>query len=135
MSEEEEKSGRGFKVDDRRRFSSSGEPRSDAPAEEPEAPSSPRAEPGQAASGADAMPEMTFSAFMLGLSTQAFILLGEVVEENAPPADLPAAKQLIDILGMLQTKTKGNLDEAESTLLEHILYDLRMKYVQRARQK
>ena len=83
------------------------------------------------------MPEMNFSTFAIGLITQALILLGEVPDPSAPgaPADLAAAKQLIDILGILQAKTKGNLDEAEAGLLEHALYDLRMKFVQRSRSK
>ena len=47
--------------------------------------------------------------------------------------DLVAAKQLIDILGVLDDKTKGNLDAAEAALLTNVLYDLRLKYVEQAR--
>ena len=45
----------------------------------------------------------------------------------------PPARQIIDILGLLQDKTKGNLDSTEFSLLEGALYDLRMKYVERAK--
>ena len=48
--------------------------------------------------------------------------------------DLLAAQQLIDIIGMLKEKTRGNLDQDEQSLLEAILFELRMKYVERARQ-
>jgi len=43
------------------------------------------------------------------------------------------AQQLIDILGMLREKTRGNLDHDEQALLDAILFDLRMKYVEIAR--
>jgi hypothetical protein len=46
--------------------------------------------------------------------------------------DLVAARQIIDIIGMLRDKTQGNLDDAERALLDDALYDLRMKYVERA---
>lgn len=45
------------------------------------------------------------------------------------PKDLPAAKQIIDILGVLAEKTKGNLSDSEAKLLESLLYDLRVMYV------
>jgi hypothetical protein len=47
--------------------------------------------------------------------------------------DLPAAQQLIDIIAMLENKTRGNLDHDEQTMLEAILFELRMKYVERMR--
>lgn len=145
--EDEEKSGRGFKVEDRRRFSASGETReADAP-EEPTPPRDAPAEPTRTpphlaepappreAPGSAAFAELTFSTFVIGLSTQALVLLGEMPDPSsrALATDLPGAKQLIDILGILEAKTRGNLDEAEAGLLGDILYDLRMRYVQRSR--
>jgi hypothetical protein len=44
--------------------------------------------------------------------------------------DLGAARQIIDILGILREKTRGNLDRGEEKLLEEILYDLRIRYVE-----
>jgi uncharacterized protein DUF1844 len=75
---------------------------------------------------------VTFSTFVLGLSTQALVLLGEIADPATTHVspDLVAAKQVIDILGMLETKTRGNLDQAEQGLVESMLYDLRMKYVE-----
>jgi hypothetical protein len=48
-------------------------------------------------------------------------------QRQAP--NLPAAKQMIDILGILEEKTRGNLDESERKLLTSLLYDLRVQYV------
>jgi hypothetical protein len=78
---------------------------------------------------------VTFSTFLLGLSTQALLHLGEIpnpVSGQVEP-DLIAAKQVIDILGMLEAKTRGNLDQPEQGLVESILYDLRIRYVDIAR--
>ena len=68
---------------------------------------------------------------MLGLSTQALLHLGEIPNPmtNAVERNLEAAKHVIDILGILQEKTRNNLDSGEHTLLESVLYDLRMRYV------
>lgn len=78
------------------------------------------------ASGAEAV---KFTTFVLSLSTAALQQLGLDVEGRAPTADLPMARQTIDILAMLQDKTQGNLSEQESKLLGNVLYDLRMRYV------
>lgn len=151
MSEHERDEGesRGFKVQDRRRFSATGEPRPEAEAEEPSA-SPPEAEPAarqdSAPDGSEgrqptdtgahaAFPDITFTTFTMSLSTQALVHLGEIEDPHFAdqPVDLGAAKQLIDILGMLEEKTRGNLDENEHRLLDAILYDLRLRYVERAK--
>jgi hypothetical protein len=71
----------------------------------------------------------------LSLSTQALFTLGEIAEspDAEPQIDLLAGKQLIDLLGVLQEKTSGNLDAGESELMERILYDLRLRFVEIAR--
>jgi hypothetical protein len=62
--------------------------------------------------------------------------LGEIAEPGAPHApDLAAAKQMIDLLGILRDKTTGNLDAAEDQLLASMLYDLRMRYVEVSRHR
>jgi hypothetical protein len=129
---------RGFKVADRRRFSSTGEPRADAGSEADLAADRQRQE--EAApppSTQEALPEVTFSSFLIGISAQALILLGEARDpaHPSPAPDLAGAKHLIDIVGLLKTKTSGNLEPSEAALLDNILYDLRMKYVQRVRAK
>jgi uncharacterized protein DUF1844 len=146
--EDDKQESRGFKVEDRRRFSDTGDTRAgveDRAAAEP-APSAagvpptnaPQAAPTMGTSaGAQPRPalELNFSTFLISLSTQALAQLGEIPNpiDNQTTVDLGAAKQLIDILAMLQEKTKGNLDKSESDLLESALYDLRLRYVERAR--
>lgn len=131
---------RGFQVRDRRRFTESGEvrdegetePKAESPA--PAAPSEPATEsPGV---GGEDLPPITFSAFLMSLSSQALMCLGELEQEGHEGhshVDLAAARELIDILGMLKEKTRGNLDPTESGLLEGVLYDLRMRYVGKVR--
>jgi len=77
------------------------------------------------------VPDVTFSAFVYSLSTSALVHLGEIPEPITEKMDknLPLAKQTIDILGILQDKTKGNLAQDEENLLNSFLYDLRMRYV------
>jgi hypothetical protein len=78
---------------------------------------------------------LDFSTFLLSLGTSALVQLGEAPDPTQPKAerccDLDAARQTIDLLGLLEGKTKGNLDEGESRLLQHLLTDLRFRYVQR----
>lgn len=77
------------------------------------------------------LPEVTFSTFVYSLSTSALVHLGEIPEPITEKMDknLPLAKQTIDILGILQEKTSGNLTKEEENLLNNFLYDLRMRYV------
>jgi len=77
------------------------------------------------------LPEINFSNFIFSLSTSALIQLGEIPDpvNNQTNKNIPLAKQTIDILGMLQEKTKGNLTTDEENLIKNILYDLRMRFV------
>jgi hypothetical protein len=78
-----------------------------------------------------AMPEVTFSAFIMSLNTSALFLLGEIAdpETGARKQDLVLAKHTIDTLNVLKEKTKGNLTEEEENMLGRLLYDLQMRYV------
>ena len=142
--DEDREGQRGFTVKDRRRFSESGDAREAEPGgaepaaaapppPEPTPEPTPEAKPERAAPphGAEAEP-VTFSTFVLGLSTQALLHLGEIPNPvtRAVETDLDAARQLIDILGMLKEKTRNNLEPGEQSLLESALYDLRMRYVE-----
>jgi hypothetical protein len=84
---------------------------------------------------AGATAEITFGTFLVGLSTQALMHLGDIPDPQTgrPEQDLVGAQQLIDIIGMLDQKTRGNLDNEEAQLIKAILYELRMKYVDRAK--
>jgi hypothetical protein len=75
-----------------------------------------------------------FATFMFSMATQALALMGEAqIPGHNLPKDLPAAKQTIDILEMLERKTRGNLTESEAKLLSNLLYDLRVRYVRSTR--
>jgi Domain of unknown function (DUF1844) len=142
--EEEEKESKGFKVEDKRRFSAEGELKPEHRGAEPPPVAAPEPPPAVAATGqarTAAAPheppfptEMTFATFMVGLSTQALVHLGEIRDPQGGGAvDLVAAQQLIDIVGMLKEKTRGNLERNEEELIDAILFELRMKYVERTR--
>lgn len=140
--DEEKREGKGFTVQDRRRFSpDSGEARENASDRQAtddqqeiaaESPSK-----GEPHAGHEALPEINFSTFVISLSTQALMHLGEIPNplSGNEERDVPVAKQMIDILGMLQDKTRGNLSGGEAKLIEDILFDLRMKYVEAVKRK
>ncbi len=76
-----------------------------------------------------------FSTFVLSLGTSALYQLGEIGDsesgtEGPVEPNLPIARQTIDTLEMLQDKTRGNLTDTESKLLESILYELHMRFVE-----
>ncbi len=77
------------------------------------------------------LPQVTFSTFILSLSSSAMVHLGEAPNPETGEAgvNLHLAKHTIDILAMLQEKTSGCLDGDEARLLEGILYELRLKFV------
>ena len=77
------------------------------------------------------LPDVNFSTFIFSLNTSALVHLGEIPEfiSGEIKKDLILAQHTIDTLAMLQEKTVGNLVEDEKGFLEHILFDLRMRYV------
>ncbi len=81
------------------------------------------------------LPQLDFATFVLSMSSSALVHLGEVPEPESGGMmeNLLAAKQTIDILCMLQDKTRGNLTDQEARLLKDMLFELRMKYVQKAK--
>jgi hypothetical protein len=81
---------------------------------------------------AGALPEADFAGLVSMMATQAFFALGLIRAKGEPetPPDLEAAKFNIDMLGMLEEKTKGNLSEEEAGLLEQTLHQLRMAFVE-----
>ena len=138
--DQDEQPSRGFKVDDRRRFVDDAAPAAEPQREEPAPAPHAEQQPADAAheTGGHEYPphEMNFTTFVMGLSTQALMHLGEIADPEAPHApDLGAAKQMIDLLGILREKTTGNLEPAEEQLLSSMLYDLRMRYVEVSRQR
>lgn len=75
-----------------------------------------------------------FITLVAELAMQASLFMGEIPdpETNEPIEDLNRAKYLIDELGMLEEKTKGNLTPEETDALKNVLYDLRMRFVKKA---
>ncbi len=125
-----------FIIKDKRIFSKEGqenqeEERAESSEEETQAPESEDA----AASGEDAesfqLPEINFATFIFSLNSSVLVHLG-IIDDPASGKkvkNLAIAKQTIDILGMLEEKTRENLTEDEESMLKNILYDLRMIYV------
>ena len=77
------------------------------------------------------LPKINFATFIFSLNSSVLLQLG-LIDDPATgkkTKNLPLAKQTIDILGMLEEKTRGNLTKDEETMLKNILYDLRMIYV------
>jgi hypothetical protein len=85
-------------------------------------------------SGGIPLPEITFSSFILSLSSSVFISIGAMPDPvtGKTEKNLDRAKQTIDLLGLLQEKTRGNLSTDEENLFDHLLYDLRMAYIKEA---
>lgn len=121
MAEQEE----GFVIRDRRGGSSETAAKVSGSGESPK----PVAE-SDAVHQAPAFP-VTFSSFVISLGSSSLMLMGEKLDpqQQAVPVNLPQAKEIIDLLSVLEEKTKGNLTSEEQTVLRDMLYALRMKYV------
>lgn len=142
MADKEEE--KGFVIKDRRRFAEGAEDVENRQEPKPESASAASQQDSarsdetsgseQRARAGAPLPEVTMATFIFSLSSSALVHLGEIPEPetNRTSVDLPIAKQIIDTLGMLQEKTKGNLDQDEERLLKSVLYDLRMRYVQKS---
>lgn len=77
------------------------------------------------------LPEINFATFILSLHSSALMHLGimESPSTKAKTKNMVLAKQTIDILGIIEEKTRGNLEHDEENLLKNILHDLRLTYV------
>jgi hypothetical protein len=89
--------------------------------------------PTEAAEGS--APPITFSSFVVGLATQALMFLGVMPDPRGQDVrkNPQEAAAIISVIEMLAVKTKGNLGEDESKLIEEVLYELRMRYVSETR--
>jgi hypothetical protein len=80
---------------------------------------------------------ISFAQFIISLGTTAAVHFGDLPDpvsgERSEP-NLVAAAQMIDLLSLLQSKTQGNLEPAETKLLDDLLYDLRLRFVQAQQQ-
>ncbi|MGI5860936.1 MAG: DUF1844 domain-containing protein [Myxococcales bacterium] len=142
MAEQENK---GFKVIDRRVSAENvaerpAEKPAEQPSETPEAANAPEHVEGpgwkmREEKEQKPLPQMDFTTFCLSLASSAMIHLGDAPhpETGKAEANMPLAKQTIDILALLEDKTRGNLTSEESRLLATLLYDLRIRYVEAQR--
>jgi len=126
-----------FIIKDRRIFANEGkdseeETKTNASSkEEKEKKDAKSASPGREKTAESHLPEMNFPTFIMSMNASALVHLG-VIEDPASgkkEKHLPLAKQTIDILRMIEEKTRGNLTEDEEKMLKSILYDLRIIYV------
>ncbi len=85
----------------------------------------------EGSAGETLLPEVNFPTFIMSLNASALVHLG-IIEDPATgqsTKNLPIAKQTIDIISMLEKKTRGNLSKDEEEIVKNILYDLRLAYV------
>jgi hypothetical protein len=89
------------------------------------------------ASEADELPRIDFATFVLSLSHSALVHLGDAPDPAGARSepDLELARQSIDVLGLLEEKTRGNLSGEEERILSVSLYDLRMRFLEVSRAK
>lgn len=143
MADENENEERSFKVIDRRREGrdeggetppqAPPEPETKAAAEPEPPPQSPDPEPQTHVAG----DEEVFLQFLLSLATSASIHLGLTPHPESQQAEinLALAKQTIDILAMLERKTGGNLTDREAQIMQQVLSDLRMHFVEASKKE
>ena len=113
----------GFTITDRRSSVDGGSPGGDSGADDPP----------DLLGGA--YPPIGFHTFILSLGSSALMHMGELDSPDGQPGevDLPLAKHTIDVIAMLEEKTKGNLTAPEANLVESLLYDLRLRYVEKSK--
>ncbi|MDP9035839.1 MAG: DUF1844 domain-containing protein [Myxococcota bacterium] len=86
---------------------------------------------------AEGLPRLDFATFVLSLSHSALVHLGEAPDPDTGRSEmnLPLARQTIDLISMLEEKTRGNLTGDEERLVGQILFDLRMRFVELSKSK
>jgi hypothetical protein len=127
MADENNEEKKGFTVTDRRFSSQSEDEKKSSDADKEEL----RTIEAEKVKKDDSQLKIDFSSFVLSLSTSALIQLGKINDPITKKADknLEAAKQTIDILSLMQQKTKGNLTREEQSVMDSSLYDLRMMFI------
>jgi Domain of unknown function (DUF1844) len=124
-----------IRVEDRRHFDQEGNPIvQEEQKEPPQTHEQQKAERTEANQTSGTPPGLDFVAILFTYVHTALIYLGEVKDpEGKESENLEGARQMIDILEVMQQKTKGNLTKQEEQYLESALYDLRMRYMKKAK--
>jgi hypothetical protein len=132
MAEEE----KGFIIKDRRSFDKEGELKEEKGAGDDGSQKTKEEKREQDAQRIP-LPEVNFNSLIFSLSSSALLNMGDIAEPQTGERkkDLPMAKYSIDIISMLQEKTKGNLTEEEHKFLDNILADLRLRYVKASKKQ
>ena len=138
MVEEKEKEEKGFVIKDKRLFTAEGEVNKDAKSRPEEKKADEKAgekKPEDRRSKTIPLPEVDFASFVLTLSSSALLHFGDFPApvSGKRERNLDMAKQTIDILGVLREKTRGNLSKEEEQLMDSLLHDLRLKYVEESK--
>lgn len=138
MAEEGEVEGKGFVIRDKRQFTSEGElkPEEEVHKEEKQGEAKEEAKRDETQIREEVpLPEINFSSFVLSLSSSALLHFGQIPDPitKKKERNLPLAKQTIDILGILEEKTKGNLTKDEEQLVDNLLHDLHIRYVEESK--
>jgi hypothetical protein len=137
-----------FQVVDKRRFDAAGQERTSANEEIPVAGGdAPRIEAGSPeastatssttsftisdSKAVDEAEPVAFTSFIMSLATQVLVQMGEMPPPQGMeiPIDLESARQTIDIMTMLQRRTKGNLSAEETRFMEEVLHSLRISFI------
>lgn len=131
MSVEEKKEP--LEVKDKRLFNADGTARQEGESQKP----APKGDEKESPSPPPPGFEINFSTFVLSLASSVQINMGLISHPatRKPEVDLVSAKQTIDILGMMEEKTKGNLSKEEEQILKQVLFELRMQYVEVSKAK
>ncbi len=122
-----------FEVRDKRIFNQEGDQVREAPDEKESIPGdTPELHPHNGE-----LPPVDFISFIGSLGASALMYLGEKVAPDQPEGlkDMAGAKQMIDLIALLEEKTKGNLTAEETHMIQTLLYNLRIRYVREAEKK
>jgi len=140
MAKDETIEGNGFVVRDKRQFTPDGEVKTDAETKKDDTKAEVQAETEAKKDESQQhepvkLPEINFPSFILSLSSSALLHFGDIPDpiSGTQERNLPMAKQTIDILGVLKEKTQGNLTNDEEQLIDNLLHDLRIKYVEESK--
>ncbi len=132
---DQELKGEGFVIHDRRSSHLSDEEVKEEDQKKTTEETGKKAEPPPEEPSGGSQYQIDFSTFVMSLTSSAFYHLGDVPDPltGKKETNLPAVQQTIDMLIMLKEKTRGNLSQDESKLLEQLIYELQMKYVEKTR--
>jgi hypothetical protein len=130
-----EKKNEEIRVEDRRYFDQEGNPIvQEEQKEPPQTQEQPKVEPTETKQTSGTPPGLDFVAILFTYVHTALMYLGEVKDpEGKESENIEGARQMIDILEVMQQKTKGNLTKEEEQYLESALYDLRMRFMKKAK--